>query len=67
MTTEADDKLFDVLNNWYEKAIADGKGFQNDKERSDYISTLGNFTWRKYLVVLDDDDVNDDDGVMMII
>ena len=44
MTTEADDKLFDVLNNWYEKAIADGKGFQNDKERSDYISTLGNFT-----------------------
>jgi hypothetical protein len=43
MTTEADDKLFDVLNNWYEKAIADGKGFQNDKERNDYISTLGNF------------------------
>lgn len=35
------DAAFDALDNWYENAIKQGMGFKNEKERQDYIASLG--------------------------
>lgn len=32
---------FDALNDWYEKALQEGKGFQSEEERQEYLKSIG--------------------------
>jgi hypothetical protein len=36
-----DETTEDEADGWYEKALKEGYGFKSDKERSDYLKSLG--------------------------